>query len=176
MSKNLSLDNFLKKGNILHFDKFDFLDGKEDKDKKGRLLVVLQEEMDGEIVFATATSTFKIPIENLKHKCVKPNNKYFRGYLFAKDIIVGGNLNYKFDLDSYVHLNNNPSVFHKTTTYIKETYFDKKRIEFKDVLIKEEYVDFIYCVYHSPHIKNKLKKYLNGELEQILNPKDTPIS
>jgi hypothetical protein len=161
----LIFSDCLKKGNILHFDKFDFFDGVE---KKGRFLIILQ-VTDTDVVIATTTASFALPSEYAKPKCIKPESKPYRGYYFQEKIVVGAEKNYFFDKNSYVNLYINPSVFYRKLDYVKSEYFDSGNIEFLDRLNDSEYIDFIYCVYHSPYIKRGLKKYLDEELAKKLN-------
>ncbi|MCW3103631.1 MAG: hypothetical protein JWO09_2071 [Bacteroidetes bacterium] len=161
----MTFSDYIKKGNILHFDKFDFFDGHPDK--KGRLSIVLQITPE-KIVIATVTASFPLPTDIMKHGCIKPADKPYRGYHFVQGVVVGKN-GYYFDMNSYANLYHNPSVFDRTLEHIRTQYFDKDAIEYKDTLTNKEYEDFIYCVYHSPYIKRGLKKYLEEELNKIIN-------
>ena len=163
MDIKLPLSDYLVRGNIVHFDKFDFFDG---RDKKGRLAIIIQEEMDGKVVLATMSASFKIPADLIAPKCIKHDTKPIRCYNFPQKIVVGV-AGFSFDLNSYVNLHANPMIFERTIEHIKINYYDKKNIGFKDKLIPQEYTDLLYCAYHSSHIKRGLKKYLNEELERL---------
>jgi len=122
--------------------------------------LLILEVLENNLICLVKTSTKQyISDSDIESGCIKKGNS--RAYYMSSSRIVGES-NYSFPDHTFIYFNS--TIKHKV---IPEIETNCAKIDLLDKMLKNVFVDIIYCSIHSghlkPHILERFEKYLEDE-------------
>lgn len=126
--------------------------------------ILILSVIDNNLICLVKTSTQQyINIRGLKVKCIKEQNISKAFYIPPSQKI--GESNYHFPDHTYIYFNQ--TIKHKTADEINQNC---SKIELKDKMVKEIFIDLLYCSIHSkqlkPSVLERFENYLENEIKK----------
>lgn len=147
-----------KKRDLLHFPEFEFKDGS----KKAKFFIVLSELENEYVLYNLPTSKQYLSNEDKKPGCIKKNLENggtISMYMFPEQKIIGENGFYFFK-DTYCQFGRGVLKTEKSIIFDMDS-------EKKDILIKEEYFELMYCFLSSGFLQNRYVPLFEEILDEM---------
>lgn len=141
---------------IIYFTPFYFPNGKSSP--KNKYFIPIHDDKNGSVIFAyLPTSKDFVPDKHLKHGCIEVVKSNISCYLFEKNKIITDN-GFSFPLNTFIYS-------YQLNELSKEKMMDVYKNENVDYevigkLSENERKDLVKCLFNSPFVKRKIKKFL----------------
>ena len=148
------------KKDIIYIIEYDFKNGEP---IKPRYLIVIDINGEESLVLSVVTSKDYVPEHLLNHGCVVETDRNIHCHIFLKEVVIGER-GFSFPNNSFIYINNS-SVFDDNISTLTEKY--REKIEVKDCMLNQDFIDLIYCIYKSKYISRGIKRKIGATLEDL---------